>query len=173
MKKKVRKGRHWSFPPTIKRVKGLVVYDITFDESAMYKIEGIDRLDWNKLIGIKANFFSPRKNSLMIAWRANAEKKQLELTFYYHGDDGEPQFEDVALFTIPYEDIGKPIRVTFWRNKHTVNATIQTMDGETSISRYKIIPKLRGSKGWWMFMHWMGGTTPAVQDVIINYKRRK
>lgn len=75
------KGFHNSIPPKFRYSKQVDwVYEVSIDSHS--PIEGENQLDWNKLIGVKKEYFSPMSDSLMIAWRDIQSGK--EISFYKH-----------------------------------------------------------------------------------------
>ena len=163
------KGLHASFPPYFKRVKKEMKYEITFNESCVYDHGDIDQFDWNKLIGIKKHFFSPRKNSFMIGWRWNTTRDRLELTPYYHDEAGKAHYNDRGIFYISKEEFNNPVTVSFHMDASgTFNYSIRSIN-------YSYLNELQldglGQK-WWLIKNWFGGQKTAPHKVTIDFKKK-
>ena len=93
--KKIRyiKGIHPAIVfPSLAKKKSLVGR-VVFNESCVYENSCQD--SWNKLIGLKKKFFSPRDTSVMIGWRIY--KNRLELCAYYHINNGSEYLKSKGL----------------------------------------------------------------------------
>lgn len=112
-KQEVSIGRHQFKPAPITLYKHRQLqslsYDIVFDESCMYDMEGdMDQLDWNKGLGVSLDWKRNDKDAIMWAWRANPDSNRMELTLYAHkkykrivGYNGN----EVLLTAKPYEKV--------------------------------------------------------------------
>ncbi len=179
MKKIILKGFHFSFLPIIKRVERLS-YEVTFDKSAMYDLGSFDQFDWNKLIGVKANYFSPRKNSLMVGWRWNITKQCIQLTDYRHDSEGTALYNDNGILDIPLKDISKPFKIEIYEGfieeeKHGavigICLRIIANNSKTKVERkFFDLPTLLKSSKWWVINSWFGGNRRAPQTIKIKIK---
>jgi hypothetical protein len=78
------KSTHFSLPFFIKKFEAKsVAWKATFTPESTYNVD-VDQTDWNKLCGVKWNYFQPRENAIMCGWRYNIEQQLFELTAYYH-----------------------------------------------------------------------------------------
>lgn len=164
------KGFHFSWPPYIERVEELN-YEITFNESCIYDHGDIDQWDWNKLIGVKKNFFSPRKNSFMVGWRWNLEKDRLELTLYKHDKDGKATYDDKGIFYISRKELKDPIYIDFRFNQSEILFSINSKNYNMSDQHISTTAAFF-NKGW-LIKNWFGGTKTAPHKITINYKKIK
>ena len=148
----------FSLPPYIERVKDKLEYKITFNESCIYDHGDIDQWDWNKLIGVKKNFFSPRKNSFMVGWRWNKEKDRLELTNYSHDVNGKAFYNDRGIFYISREELKDPIIVKLDLIKQMLKLTIKSKHFAYGAEfREQLFKNSVGIIGW-VIRDWFGGT---------------
>ena len=163
------KGFHFSWPPYIERVEELN-YEITFNESCIYDHGDIDQWDWNKLIGVKKNFFSPRKNSFMVGWRWNKEKDRLELTNYSHDENGEVFFNDKGIFYISRSELKDPVVISLEiLNYKWVRLVMQSKNHKSDDLFQRGIKSYKG----WLIRNWYGGTKAAPHKITINYNKIK
>ncbi len=98
----VKEGGHFSTPRVykLKRDPSVIRWDVVFEENCDYIIReedgsvSRDQLDWNKLCGVffKVLSFNTRKESVMIGWRYNIERDEIELSPYYHIRSGRDMF---------------------------------------------------------------------------------
>ncbi len=169
---KVFKGFHFSWPPYIERVESLN-YEITFNESCIYDHGDIDQWDWNKLIGVKKNFFSPRKNSFMVGWRWNKEKDRLELTSYSHYETGKANYNDRGIFYINRKELKDSINIKITLLNKWIRLEISSKHYKIDeLVRVTIEDKNSFNKGW-LIKNWFGGTKSAPHKITINYKKIK
>ena len=77
---------HAGFPMIFNKTNSKeLVWQVNFYD-AKYNLGNDDQFDWNKLCGIKWDYFSPRENALMIGWRYNIEGNCFDLCLYVHKD---------------------------------------------------------------------------------------
>lgn len=174
MKSTIFKGFHFSWPPLIRLTKKLD-YIITFNGSCIYDLsDPVEQYDFFKVIGLKPNYFSPRKNSAMLAGRWNIVKDRLELTPYFHNEKGDKIFEETFLYTMSREEVQnkKSMRVTIYPENNGMSVTMSDVDGDPELG-YKTWQFMKTSKWYWIINLWFGGTLPASQKITINYKKIK
>ena len=76
------KGWHYSIPAfPIPSIKNSYKWEVTFDDSCKYDINGPDQLDWNKLVGV-SNYLNPRKESIRFVWRYIVKMDLFEIATY-------------------------------------------------------------------------------------------
>ena len=177
------KGWHMSWFPWPKRLKGNNhTFTIAIEKPEMWKyrfldsnavyhyaivtkfrvnsrapeIYDLDQWDWNKLIGIKKNFFQPRKNSVMVGWRYNPVNDCVEFVPYWHDENGGAHF-DYEPLCIPSNELDEPLRIIFRKS-------------------YVDIDNAHRGKGWglpdnayigtgWMINPWFGGQQKAQKKI--------
>ena len=174
MKNIVLKGNYISWPPLIRVTKKLD-HIITFNESCIYDLgDPVEQYDFFKVIGLKPNYFSPRKNSAMLAGRWNKEKDRLELTPYFHNEEGDKIFDETFLYTMSREEVEneKSMRVTIYPERGGLSVTMSDIDVHPE-SQFKMWNIMKTSKWYWVINLWFGGTLPAPHKITINYKKIK
>lgn len=81
----IKAGSHASKPYCFSWSKvGQEDFEVEFDESALYIIDGPDQMDFCKGPGRSMHLFTNHKNSYMLGWRHNPQAGAIELTSYYH-----------------------------------------------------------------------------------------
>jgi hypothetical protein len=189
MKRTVKKGRHWSLP-TIKRVSN-PTFTVRAEHPDMWKylidksdvpggnvsatIDGKlttvnrDQYDWNKLIGIKKNFFSPRKNSTMIGWRYNPITDCVEFVPYWHDENGGAHF-DYKVFRVPFSSIEAHISINIGisHSVWSVNPQVDIRCGESS--RQWLLPQNAYMGKGWLIANRFGGQQKAPKDITFEYE---
>ncbi len=198
MKRTVKKGRHWSWPLTIKRAKNnLHSFIISAEDADMWKYElenfrgysehkfvGIaleywkkkfptsNQADWNKLCGIKKNFFQPRKNSTMIGWRYNPIDECVEFVPYWHDENGGAHFgyEPFAMDCKGIDDTSR-ISISISPLRHKINIlSYRQMADSTEYVKSKTweLPQNAYTGKGWLILHWFGGQMKAQKDITFN-----
>lgn len=79
---KIKQGKHRASPLSlgIHTGKTSESYEVIFDDSCRYLLEGVDQWDWNKLVGW--SYGMHHTNSIRIGWRYNRESDKIELALY-------------------------------------------------------------------------------------------
>ena len=154
-KVKINKGFHNSLPVLFRFGTPDWEYDIQIISHS--PIKGEDEKDWNKLIGIKKDFFDPHKKSLMVGWRDTENGR--ELNFYKHDGNtihGEP-------FTIISKN--DTINVKFTQDGNLTYICVTVM-GKAFAERIDI-------KRGFLINQWFGGTSSAPIDYYTYFRKRK
>ncbi len=150
---------HFSLPPQIKKLNDVMTtYTFKFIQP-VYDV-GVEQEDWNKLTGVKENYFKPKDHSLMVGWRWNPKTELVELCFYKH-DRGGRDFTKPLLFLKKGEEVkviyyrkeawwGKDYVVSIAANKQVHTQTI-SMDGYG-----------------WLINSWFGGTSKPDRTIVIE-----
>ena len=163
----VYKGHHWSFPFTIHRVGGNGhTFYVKAEDPQMwsYVLNGEDQKDWNKLVGLKKNFFQPKKNSIMVGWRFDPHTQEVQFTPYWHDSKGNAYYwDDNKCASIDYNIFleSNPV-VIIHINKVSISVSI--LD---SLNTYhSVIPhEANVSYKNWLITHWFGGTSPSPKKI--------
>ena len=122
-----------------------------------------NQLDWNKLIGIKKNLFSPRKNSVMLGWRWNPIDNCLELCPYWHDENGGAHFDYEPFKVTPQQS--KRIDLCFIDNKIQVMVW-DNIDGHSG--KLWSLPDNAYIGTGWMISPWFGGQEKAHKEMTFN-----
>ena len=77
--------------------------ELTLHDSMKYDHGINDQFDWNKLFGLKVNYFKPHKDSMMWAWRYNPNKDELEFMPYQHRTGKVVKHNDL-IFTTKFRE---------------------------------------------------------------------
>lgn len=133
-------GAHRSKPFILKRATEICM-QVGFVETS-YQLY-INKGQWNKLFGLKKRFFSPKKNSVMIAWRHENDK--LEVAPYIHRDGDILILQSVVL------------------DPKILNYFAIKQEGIYINSKFYDYP-LWFKKGWYI-NSWFGGVIPAPKDI--------
>lgn len=115
------KGTHFSLPFSIKcSSKQTIEWTVDFTD-ATYDVGMPDQYDWNKLCGIKWNYFQPRKDALMVGWRYI--NNRYELCLYVHRNSSfsppaEPLFvtDKLAKITLSLNKLQKTVTLSIAGN---------------------------------------------------------
>lgn len=144
---KHKKGRHKSKPFKLKRLSNLKA-SVIFLPSCRYNHGNNDQKDWNKLLGVKKRFFSPRENSILIGWRYNTDTDEVELIPYIHYKGAV--IKDYV-----------PVKV-----KVGIITDISIDEDLVKIKdRYFDVPR-DWKKGWYV-NSWFGGQKKSPHDILI------
>jgi hypothetical protein len=174
MKQTVFKHLHASFPPIFKihnfKHTKAITWEVTTDYRAVYQLhDPVDQLDWNKVLGIKKEYFNSHYHSIMLAHRWNSDAFQHEWAYYIH----DPKHgiikppENTLFFTSPSSTIYFSIH--FW---NTHKCVINIADGNnTEQFIYESSAPLAGR--WWETNLWFGGNRRAPSNYSITKKRIK
>lgn len=157
MKYKILKNTHFSLPPVFRTGKNFTwSYEISIED--IYNLGTIDQYDWNKLIGIKQEYFKPKENSVMVGWRYNVETNKNEVCFYSH-TNGNREFTE-PVFSIDLKD---KFIVTFVVEGNYVGCYITY--GNLTASK---VFKYEANKRWYLISSWFGGNCKAPNTIYIN-----
>jgi hypothetical protein len=178
MKQTVFKGLHFSLLPIFKahNIKGdkALHWKISVDDKAIYDLDDpVDHLDWNKVLGIKKEYFNPHYHSIMLAHRWNPFTSKHEWAYYIHD---------------PKHGIIKPPEgEVFYTSEHTSTLTFNLYFSKYDKSRcyfyiytedkiynsfvYESSAPLAGR--WWETNLWFGGNRRAPSNYSITKKRIK
>lgn len=134
---------------------------------------GTDQGDWNKLTGLKSNFFQPLKEAYMVVWRWYEGKLQLA---FYHNLDGKfflPPEESIITLPTPTT----PFEVRMTRGGSALSASITTLElVSPNIGAGPAIFKILKTfyKTWiprkfptWEISFWFGGNRRPDQDISV------
>ena len=164
----VKKGRHFSSPRVYKlrRDPQVIRWEIRFLDNCNYIIReadgevSVDQKDWNKLCGVffKVLSFNTRKESVMMGWRYNIERDEIELAPYYHINAGRDMFR--PMMTVKREEIFR-LELSIDREK-MVYRWVMEKDG---FSRQHEMPFTHTSFTCGFINFYFGGNQPAPQEV--------
>lgn len=117
---KIEEGNHNCTPVNYRSGKN-ISWSYTFDlTKANYCFPNLtdeqEGYDWNKLIGVKKNYFEPTKNSYMAGWRKH--QNRIEWCHYWNDATGEFHFE-----LIPINDT--IVTVELYQEKDSLYISIQ------------------------------------------------
>ena len=71
-------------------------YEVCFSD-VYYNYDNQNQLDWNKMIGPKANYFKPHDLTIMNGWRVNSVDSTIQVNFYNHGIvNGTNQYVEIS-----------------------------------------------------------------------------
>ena len=92
----IKHNRHRAWPRKlgIWYGKKVLAYDVRFDQSCAYNIEGVDMLDTNKLFGV-GYFPNHHKHSARFGWRYVTETNRIMLSAYCYVN-GERSIKDIV-----------------------------------------------------------------------------
>jgi hypothetical protein len=95
---KIKQGRHRAYPFNlgIHFGKTSESYEVMFDDSCRYQLEGVDQLDWNKLVGWSYGFH--HNNSIRIGWGFIPELDKIQLALYTY-ENGIREVVETSLNT--------------------------------------------------------------------------
>lgn len=160
-------GGRGSRPMRAQRFEGAtwVEWELAFDSSAIYDFSGrpyaVDQYDWNKLVGLKWDFFKPRNNSLLVGWRWNLNTRQIELAPYLHQDGGREMHPPVVQIR-PDERLS--IRID-WSETKRVRYVFSSAGRAPVTELYTFrVP----DHDPWQILHWFGGTQAAPHDIALR-----
>lgn len=131
---------------------------VVFDHSCLYRLDGPDRFDINKVFGI--GFGDHSKYSARFGWRCNEEGDRIELMAYAHGGDGTEWKKMMSC--LPNEPLDLSIKVL--DDSYEFLAAKKT-DGERSLAR--LVRKRHWLYDWFCYrlFPYFGGNLTAPHDM--------
>ena len=154
------KNTHFQLPFSIRRIKQYAFWRCSFTDASKYQLDSINQQDWNKLLGVKLNYWKPTENSSMIGWRYNNVNDIFELCFYWHKDSVQG---NTGVFEVQTDE-EFIVEIVRKKNDIILNITTATM-AQSNTVRFKYIKKL------WEITSWFGGNK-AAPKLITFYKTR-
>lgn len=106
------KNKHFTLPliinPIINADEKIFMWTGRFLDSAKYDFKDpndADEMDWSKFCGVSFSpIFNGRKNSIMVGWRYDGRKDEIQIAPYWHNSDGENfypvKYKDAYHFTV-------------------------------------------------------------------------
>lgn len=151
------------FPPGLPNKTNKVLYKVSFTPESRYDV-GIEQGDWNKLTGLKFNFFKPKENSMMIAWRYYEGK--FHLAPYTH-------INDVFNPNLPYVTLieHNEYYVQVENNDGVLTASCYFILDDREITMFSYTFDFGIKKDTWEIQSWFGGT--KLPPKMINFLKRK
>ena len=157
------KGTHFSLPFSIKcSSKQTIEWAVDFTD-ATYDVGMPDQYDWNKLCGIKWNYFQPRKDALMVGWRYI--NNRYELCLYVHRNSS---------FNPPNEPLfvtNKLAKITLSLNKLQKTATLSIIGNDLDSQKSQTINWDLFDK-YWFIEPWFGGNRVPNKTVAFNLEQK-
>lgn len=165
---KLRPCSHYSIPRVFNlyRNVNMVKMVVRFNENCLYKIEGENSSDVNKLFGIVYDWTGVHENSIRIGW--NSDGKMITLFAYYYFS-GERRIEQIAT-TVP--GIHVPLDIITLKDKNRFFIVGQHATGETfSIKRTMHYDKI-STNNVFIAQPYFGGDEkpPHAMDIDLWYK---
>ena len=160
-------GGRGSRPYRAQRFEGAdwVEWELAFDATAAYDFSdqpyAVDQYDWNKLVGLKWDFFRSRENTLLVGWRYNLADERVELAPYLH-QNGNRQMHDPVFFVAPEERFR--VRID-WSEAGRAVYSFQKSGGQPVVESYAY--RAPGNAPW-QILHWFGGTQAAPHDITLR-----
>ncbi len=161
----LKEGKHYASPFFFLRrflpsFKKHYYADVTFDESCLYKINGYDYADINKLFGVTRGFLV-HHNSVRFGWRSLDDKTIQLVSYVYVNKVRIP--ETIIATVLPNETIHCSLILSG-------NRCIFKTDKDDSLSKIITI-----KKSWFGFRLWpyFGGPIPAPYAMLINLEFTK
>lgn len=170
----VKEGRHWSWPLSVSSIKNPreIAWEVLIDESAIYDLKSNDQYDWNKLLGIKRNFFRPREHSFMLAHRWNTEMLQHEFSPYIHlpGQSQPISFTNKDHWFSTPEKCNFVVEITIrpTRVEFKIEGLSHTLD--VPMFEQTLINSTQGR--WWEISTWFGGNMKAPSNYSVWKEKR-
>lgn len=162
MKLLILKGLHNSIPPIFRTSSSeCFMWEYQFTLDSTYDLKSEDQKDWNKLIGLKTNYFKPMENSVMVGFRYNVEEKVYELNLYTH-ENNLREMSDPVLKVLP----GEKFTVGFNRSSiGTVGVVIRV--GDRVYITFHPLPHKRV----FLINTWFGGNNPSPVNFLLSIKK--
>lgn len=162
---KIKKNRHYPFLPIFlpkwvnKNMNTIRKGKFMFTNSCMYKFEGADQHDVNKLFGFSIGFH--HKNSFRFGWRPIIHENKIEIVGYeYHDGIRQPTMPICRVYLNKWYDCEIIYNPLIQRTYYIFNKEIMFND-------FKI--KKRFGLGYTLGIYF-GGNRKAPHDIII-YKK--
>jgi hypothetical protein len=95
---KIEEGDHYCFPATIRSGKQIdwgYTFDLTKAKYCFNLFNPEEGKDWNKLVGVKKNYWVSEKDNYMIGFRSDGTK--LEYCHYWNDSTGAFHWQDIPL----------------------------------------------------------------------------
>lgn len=157
----VKKGRHWAWPIRFAATKSGFYWTIRTNSSMIYLIDGEDQWDYNKLVGIKLQYFKPMEDTMMLGWRFSPKTGLLEFAPYQH-TNGERIIGDV-IYSCKAGEIFD-VKISFSGDLWSLQ-----INNETPIQS---LYESRKDKIGYEILNWFGGNKEAPHDISFDFIRR-
>jgi hypothetical protein len=168
MKLKVKKGKHNIYPagfPFVNEIPWVLpsslrfCFEFSFHESCLYDSKGDDTLlhQTNKLGGISHEMFDNDVNAVLIGWRANFEKKYIEV-YPYFNKDGDIYSSWTGINLYP----GQKAQAEIFKTQNTWVCRIENVQDSLEYEKNVIFVKRLGG--------WFGGRAVAPQNMSLESK---
>jgi hypothetical protein len=158
------KGFHFSTILCLTSKKNTLEYftSIVFTEDMKYTIEGENQFDFNKLLGWKGKFFTPRFDTMMVGWRWNPLNDCFEVVPYWHIGSRAYDFDMNKLMQIKVGDmlhikfsvVGKQAEITM------ICDTKEITDTRVFTKQYS---------RFWKINPWFGGDESAPKTIYFKF----
>ena len=159
MKTVILKGFNNSIPPIFRYGKNINwLYEIGIDSE--YDLGNEDQDDWNKLIGVKRNYFNALEHSCMIGWSWDKEKKLNRLNFYKHIEGSVEKG-----LTLTHVLKGEKIRVGFIQENKRCKVVL--------LVRNEYYETYINGNSWYLINTWFGGNRSAPNNFYTTTNRLK
>lgn len=160
------KGISFSLPFALRRTRK-ISYEVTFTESCRYELSGRNFMDWNKLLGLKTQYFDPHFCSCIIGHRYRKEKDQHELNIYLHDKKLYPD----SLRNVKKTEVLKTIAATA-----TIQVSIESTSEKWIIQidneKYEY-PKSATKTKNWLIRDWFGGSEKPPHRMTKQFSKIK
>jgi hypothetical protein len=137
-------------------------FNFRFTEDMKYFIEGENQFDFNKLIGWKGKFFTPRWDTAMIGWRWNPLTDCFEVVPYWHVGSRAYDFDMSKMIQVKAGDF---ISVVFIMLSGI--GRIEIAQGNTLVTDERIFSQKYGK--FWKINPWFGGNESAPKTLTFNF----
>jgi hypothetical protein len=160
---------HGQLPPLIPRLfSGPAFWEVRFSEQSKYNVD-TDQTDWNKLCGIKPQYFFPLENSIMTGWRYNPKLGVFEVAAYCHVGGKRTTAEEGG-FPVCSVNPGEAFTVAIYRDGVGYVWAFESM-GKTQSVRIPHNPFFWKGKVW-EIASWFGGNRTANVTFEKNFTKK-
>jgi hypothetical protein len=160
------KGIHNSFPFLVKAFAAPLKmrFEFFMTEENIYTIEGENQYDWNKLTGLKALFFKPMYDTVMVGWLWHPEKQCFQFIPYFHLGGPAHKFDDrLIINALPNQKCVAEIEIK--DNTNVIMTLTNTVTGQTVTDSRWFSKKYNR---FWLINSWFGGQSTCTKNMTLN-----
>lgn len=150
------KGLHNALPFYITAEKSPLIesFKFKFTEENKYIFKDENQMDFNKLLGYKGKYFTPRFNTVMVAWRYNPIIDKFQVLPYFHIGSKNYDFNELKIINL---DVNEECISTIKIFGKSVYVTLKSTKSESS----EVREFTENYDKFWFVLPWFGGNYAA------------
>lgn len=157
------KGFHFSFPFILRRIKPVdLEWQVVFSDESKYDVD-VDQSDWNKLLGVKWDYFKPREDAIMCGWRYDIATDLFDLCMYVHENGSYNPYAQKLLSVKSHASI----QISF----NEAEKKVVFFVSETAEDRVRVELDWAAFGTAWIINSWFGGNRTPNKMISFDLKR--